>query len=112
MPRERRDVRRRGDRGAPASPLPGRAAADRVDRVVKEPRIVFTVAVAVFAPALDGPWLFDDHGLIVENPFVHGFSHWTRWFTHSFWSTSWAEEPEADARNFGRPFVLASYVLD
>ncbi len=74
--------------------------------------IVFTVAVAVFAPALDGPWLFDDHPLIVENPFVHDLSHWTRWFTHSFWSTSWADAPAVDTRNFWRPLVLASYALD
>lgn len=122
-------MRRRGARGAPAFPLPGRSAADSVDRVVKEPSstaeaessaprplllagIVFTVAVAVFAPALDGPWLFDDHPLIVENPFVHDFTQWTRWFTHSFWSTSWESDLYGESRNFWRPLVLASYTLD
>ncbi len=74
--------------------------------------IVFTVAVAVFAPALDGPWLFDAHPLIVEHPFVHDLSHWPRWFTHSFWSPSWAPEPAGSSRNFWRPLVLATYALD
>ncbi|HOU89802.1 MAG TPA: hypothetical protein PLU22_02090, partial [Polyangiaceae bacterium] len=98
-----------------------------MDRVGKEPSseaessaprplvlaaIVFTLGVAVFAPALDGPWLFDDHPLIVENPFVHGFSHWTRWFTHSFWSTSREFDFYGESRNFWRPLVLASYALD
>jgi len=74
--------------------------------------VVFTASVAVFALALEGPWLFDDHQLIVENPFVHGFSHWPRWFTHSFWATSWVPDPAGGSRNFWRPLVLASYALD
>lgn len=68
--------------------------------------------MAAFGLALDGPWLFDDHRLIAENPFVHDLGNWTRWFTHPFWDVSPGQAGQDSERHLWRPLVLASYALD
>lgn len=74
--------------------------------------VVFAAAVLVFAPSLDGPWIFDDIPLILTNPFVHGFEHWQHWFTHDFWAVTRHSKPNPLTMLYWRPLVLASYALD
>jgi hypothetical protein len=69
-------------------------------------------AIAPSVVALDGSWIFDDNGLIVTNPYVHGFEHWRHWFTSHFWDVLPEGDPPEQAIMFWRPLVLASYALD
>ena len=74
--------------------------------------LVALTAAAVFAPAITGPWIYDDHPLIADNPYVHSFASWPRWFVTDFWNTG------DDVLHFGRrmiywrPAISASYALD
>ncbi len=101
------------------APQGGReTVSNRDTRPLQVPRpsvlglVVFAAAVLVFAPSLDGPWLFDDIPLILKNPFVHGFEHWQRWFTHDFWAVTRHGKPDPLTMLYWRPLVLASYALD
>lgn len=67
-------------------------------------------ALAVMAPALDGPFIFDDVPLIAGNHYVHDLEHWPRWFREALWSTNY--DPSVQHRSFFRPLVVASYALD
>lgn len=72
---------------------------------------LLVAAIGPSAVALDGSWIFDDKGIIVSNPYVHGFGHWGHWFTSHFWDVSLDGEGPQHA-TFWRPLVLASYALD
>ena len=72
-----------------------------------------TVAsAAVFAPALAGPFLFDDELLIASNRAVHGFDGWQSWFTHDFWDLGLGATQTVERLRYYRPLVTASYALD
>jgi hypothetical protein len=68
--------------------------------------------MVVFAPALPGSWIFDDHPLIPNNPYVHSWHDWPRWFVTDFWNV------DEEVKRFGarimywRPAISASYALD
>jgi len=70
------------------------------------------VGAAVFAPAVSGPWLVDDHPLIAENPYVHSFQHLARWFTTDFWNVSEQMVRFGHRMLYYRPLVTASYAID
>ena len=78
---------------------------------------VLIVAVAllgaiVFLPAIAGGWIYDDHPLVADNPFVHSFGHWTRWFTSDFWNVNDEIVRFGNRMLYWRPLVSASYALD
>ncbi len=83
-----------------------------------EPRLWLLVvslaiaALAVMAASIDGPFLFDDVALIQGNHNVHGFEHWTEWFTKSLWDTNYDPSAIRESRGFWRPIVLVSYAFD
>jgi hypothetical protein len=72
---------------------------------------LIAAAIVPSAFALDGTWIFDDNGLIVDNPYVHSLDHWSHWFTGHFWDVG----PDAEMPRqvtFWRPLVLATYSLN
>ena len=66
------------------------------------------LAALVFAPALGGPWIFDDHPLIEGNAQVHSLSHAASWFTTDFWSGI----EVANRLRYWRPLITATYAVD
>lgn len=83
-----------------------------------EPRLWLLVvslviaALAVMAASLDGPFIFDDVALIQGNHNVHGFEHWTEWFTKTLWDTNYDPSANRESRGFWRPIILVSYAFD
>lgn len=69
-------------------------------------------AMAVMAASIDGPFLFDDVALIQGNHNVHGFEHWTEWFTKTLWDTNYDPSADRESRGFWRPIILVSYAFD
>jgi hypothetical protein len=82
-------------------------------------RVQFALAAAVaalgvvaFLPAVSGGWIYDDRPLIAENPYVHSFAEWPRWFVTDFWNVK-AELVQFGVRIlYWRPGVSATYALD
>jgi len=68
---------------------------------------VAALGVVVFAPSLAGGWIWDDHPLIEDNPYVHAF-HGGRWLTTDFSNIG----EHATRLLYWRPGVQASYALD
>lgn len=74
--------------------------------------LVAVFGALVFLPALSGPFIYDDRPLIADNPYVHSFEWWPRWFLTDFWNVG------DDTLHFGnrmiywRPVISASYALD
>jgi len=73
---------------------------------------LWVVALLVFVPSLEGPFLFDDIIIIEGNHYVHSFSHWMRWWTGHLWDTNYDTSPAANASVFWRPLVQASFAWD
>lgn len=73
--------------------------------------LVAVVAVAVFAPALGGRWIFDDHDLIQLNPFIHSFHWWWHWFSTDLWNDSVTSAQKLRPYYY-RPLVTLSYAID
>ncbi len=74
--------------------------------------VVGVIGVIAFAPALTGGWIFDDRPLIANNPYVHSWHDWPRWFATDFWNVD-EEIIRFGARIlYWRPAVSASYALD
>ena len=74
--------------------------------------VVIGAAVLAFAPAIGGPFLFDDRPLIMNNGFVHGFAHWKRWFVTDFWNLG-EDFLRTSARIvYYRPLVTATYAFE
>ncbi len=74
--------------------------------------VVIGAAILAFAPALGGPFLFDDRPLIATNAYVHGFAHWKRWFVTDFWNLG-EDFLRTSARIvYYRPLVTATYALE
>jgi hypothetical protein len=74
--------------------------------------LALVLGALAFAPAMSGEFIYDDVPLIQQNPNVHGFAHWKRWFTTDFWDTT--EENRRFGRRiiYFRPAISASYALD
>jgi len=76
--------------------------------------LVAAAAAFVFAPSVHGPWIYDDHLLIPENPFVHSMTWWPRWYMTGFWDVS-EEFVRLSARpltTYWRPTITATYAID
>jgi hypothetical protein len=68
------------------------------------------LSVLPFAPALGGPFFWDDNDLILDNPYVKSFAYVGHWFSHGCFDTG---DPSAIGRvAYFRPLVLASYAVD
>ena len=67
------------------------------------------LAILPFVAALGGPFIWDDNGLILNNPYVQSFSFSQRWFTHSYFD---AGQPLQLGATYFRPLALASFALD
>jgi hypothetical protein len=74
--------------------------------------VVAAIAATVFAPAISGTWIYDDRPLIAENPYIHSFSWFTRWFTTDFWDVN--EEIVRFGRRmvYWRPAITTTYAVD
>ncbi|MBA3819345.1 MAG: hypothetical protein H0X17_10665 [Deltaproteobacteria bacterium] len=70
------------------------------------------LAAAVFIPAMPGPWLYDDHSLIVRNPYIQSLEWWPRWFVTDFWAVNEETVRFGNRMIYWRPVVTASYALD
>jgi hypothetical protein len=66
----------------------------------------------VYAPAIGGEFIYDDKTLIADNPHVHSFHDWKRWFTTDFWDVNEAIKRFGSSLVYWRPLVSASYALD
>ncbi len=73
---------------------------------------VAVVAAAVFAPALTGPWIYDDVPLIADNPYVQSMKWWSRWWTTDFWHVNEDMVRFAPRMVYWRPVISASYAVD
>jgi hypothetical protein len=70
------------------------------------------IAAVAFVPAVTGGWVYDDHPLIQNNPYVHSFAHWPRWFVEDFWRLD-EEFVRFDPRIlYWRPAISATYAFD
>jgi len=67
------------------------------------------LAILPFVTALGGPFIWDDNGLIVNNPYIQSFSFLGRWFTHPYFDSG---QPLQFGAAYFRPLVLASFALD
>ncbi|MBV8758338.1 MAG: hypothetical protein JO257_13715 [Deltaproteobacteria bacterium] len=66
------------------------------------------LAALVFAPALGGPFIFDDHPLIEGNAQVHTLAAAKSWFTSDFW----AGIHVPNRLHYWRPLISATYAID
>src|SRR5436305_2326396 len=89
---------------------------DRVDRPAVRTGVIVAaiagIAVIVFSPSITGGWIWDDHPLIADNPYLHSWHHLPRWFTTDFWNVSEEVVRFASRILYWRPAVSASYALD
>lgn len=63
----------------------------------------------VFGPSLGSGFVYDDHLLVVDNPFVHGFEYVGRAFSTHFWDVFRQHD---DTLHYYRPLVTLSYIVD
>lgn len=70
------------------------------------------IAVLPFLPAVAGPWIYDDHILIPDNPYIHSFEHWPRWFITDFWDVGGDFVRLGLRIIYWRPFVTFTYATD
>lgn len=74
--------------------------------------LVAVLAVAAMSASSTGGFVYDDIPLIEGNARVHGFEHWTRWFTGTLWDSNYDPSLAREMRDFWRPLVLASYAVN
>jgi hypothetical protein len=70
------------------------------------------LSILPFLWVIEGPFLFDDQYLIVQNNRVHGFEHLPSWFTAGFWDLNTESGRTSLSGQYFRPLVLLSYALD
>src|SRR5689334_12810057 len=70
------------------------------------------LAAVVFVPSVPGSWIYDDHTLIAENPFIQSMEWWPRWFTTDFWHVNEEIVRFGNRMVYWRPLVTASYAVD
>lgn len=70
------------------------------------------LSAAVFIPAIPGSWIYDDHTLIAQNPFVHSMHWWPRWFTTDFWQVNEEIVRFGNRMVYWRPLVTGTYAVD
>src|SRR5678816_4556000 len=73
---------------------------------------LIVVGAAVFLPALTGGWIYDDHPLIEENPYIHSFHWFSRWFTTDFWDVNEEILRYQSRMVYWRPLVTLTYAVD
>ncbi|HEY5928413.1 MAG TPA: hypothetical protein VIV11_42295, partial [Kofleriaceae bacterium] len=73
---------------------------------------VAAIAAIVFSPAIVGDWIYDDHPLIAQNPYVHSFEWLPRWFTTDFWNVNEEVVRYGSRMVYWRPLVTTSYAVD
>ncbi len=72
--------------------------------------VVWVLVLVAFGRCLDGAFVWDDTGLIVQNPMVHDLSRSAGLFVRGFWNIS---KNEVDpTRSFYRPIIQLSYAID
>jgi protein O-mannosyl-transferase len=74
--------------------------------------LVAAIAAAFFVPALAGGWIYDDHALIPNNPYIHSFEWWPRWFVTDFWDVNEEKVRFGTRIVYWRPLITASYAVD
>ena len=67
------------------------------------------VTVLAYLGILNAGFVWDDFPLVVDNPRVQSFEHWSSWFTEDLWSE---QDGGAAPSGFYRPLVLASFAFD
>ncbi len=72
--------------------------------------LVSVAAALPFVPSLGGPFIWDDTGLIRDNPHVHSFFHIGHSLTHAFFDTG--PETNTSFIQYFRPLLHLSYALD
>ena len=70
------------------------------------------IGVVAFVPAITGGWIYDDRPLIADNPYVHSWHEWPRWFVTDFWNVGEEVVRYGSRILYWRPAVSASYALD
>jgi hypothetical protein len=81
----------------------------------RDTKLAIAIAVLgsiVFVPSITGGWVFDDHPLIAENPFIHSFAWVIRWFTTEFWNVGEEAKRFGSAIVYWRPGITATYAVD
>lgn len=73
---------------------------------------IAAVGALAFIPALSGGWLYDDHYLIPENPYIHSLDHWPRWFIKDFWAIGEDYGRLASRIAYWRPLITTTYAID
>lgn len=73
---------------------------------------IAVISAVVFLPALPGGWIYDDHTLIAENPYIHSFHAWTRWFTTDFWQVNEEIVRFGNRMVYWRPLITTTYAFD
>ena len=85
----------------------------RIDRrcyhLINIAAIVICAWIA-YAACLSFDFVWDDFGLIVHNDQVQGQTTWCQFFTQDFWTL--AENVKDASRNFYRPLISLSFVID
>ncbi len=103
------------DADSPPDPEPDNGSDAPPARADPRPALlaafVAIVAVAVFAVAIGGGWIYDDHDLIELNPFIHSFHYWKHWLTTDLWNVSMTTAQKVRPRYY-RPLVTLSYAVD
>ena len=71
--------------------------------------VLLLLTLAVFAPHLNNGFVFDDHGQIEKNAYVHGSAPWTDSFTQGIWAQS--EGDSGGSNKYYRPIFPLVYRL-
>jgi len=74
--------------------------------------LIALIGIVAFVPAITGGWIYDDRPLIANNPYVHSWHEWPRWFVTDFWNVGEEVVRYGSRILYWRPAVSASYALD
>ena len=73
--------------------------------------VLITVCIWIaFGTAMNHDFVWDDHGLIINNKKIRDLSSLQDFFTRSFWNID--EDIQDKTRSFYRPLIMSSYALD
>lgn len=74
--------------------------------------LIALLTIAALAPALAGPFLWDDESLILENRSVHELTQFRNWFRASLFSEHAQLFAAPSAIQYWRPLPIATFALD
>ncbi len=74
--------------------------------------VIAALGAVVFAPAIGGSWIYDDHLLVPGNPYVHSFEWWPRWFVTDLFDVAGEAVRLGSRLTYWRPAITATYALD